>query len=133
MKHPGKMVVLISACLIWWAPVPATAPCQGAPPAPPEAKVSLKVRVVDAATSKPIPDTAVEIYSDNGIRCIKAPCPTNGVKWTGKTDHRGVVIVPARVRQATVTISATGYDAKDLISAAQKRGRIWVIALVARR
>jgi len=135
MKHSGKVAVLISACLIGWAAaaVPATAPYQGAPPPSPEQKVNLKVRVIDAASSKPIPNTIVEIYSDNGIRCIKAPCPTNGVKWSGKTDHRGVLVVPARVRQATMTISVTGYDAKDLIAAAQKRGRVWVISLEARR
>jgi len=133
MKHLRKVVLLISACLIVQAPVAARIPYQDAPAAPPEQKVNLRVRVIDAATSKPIPNTVVEVYSDNGVRCIKAPCPTNGVKWSGKTDHRGMVIVPARVRQASMTISATGYEGKDLVTGAQKRGRIWVIALDARK
>lgn len=34
------------------------------------------------------------IYSDNGTRCIQAPCPTNGKEWSGKTDGQGILKVP---------------------------------------
>lgn len=93
-------------------------------------KADLRLKVVDGVTRKPIRNTAVEIYSDNGIRCIKAPCPTNGIRWAGRTDARGVVKVPGRVRQRSMTISAVGYGGKNLTRESKKEaGGVWVIAL----
>ena len=46
----------------------------------------MHVRLLDAATAKPIANTDVELWSDNGIRCIKAPCPTDGKQWKGTSD-----------------------------------------------
>ena len=95
-------------------------------------KSDLKLKLIDRLTRKPIKNTEVEIYSDNGIRCIRPPCQTNGIKWTGKTDARGVVVVPGKIRQRSMTISADGYNGgKDIIKEAKKnkaRG-IWIIAL----
>jgi hypothetical protein len=91
-----------------------------------------KLKVIDRSSRKPIRNTAIEIYSDNGIRCRKAPCPTNGIKWSGKTDARGIVNIPGRVRQNSMTISATGYSGKDLLSESKKSaGGVWIIALQA--
>ncbi|HEX8175890.1 MAG TPA: hypothetical protein VF543_12290 [Pyrinomonadaceae bacterium] len=95
-------------------------------------KADLKLKLIDRVTRKPIKNTEVEIYSDNGIRCISLPCPTNGVKWTGKTDARGIIIVPGKIRQRSMTISATGYSkGKDINKDAKKNkaGGGWVIAL----
>lgn len=96
-----------------------------------EKKADLKLKVIDRATKKPIRNTAVEIYSDNGIRCVQAPCPTNGIKWGGTTDAHGVINVPGGVRQFSMTISATGYSGrKDLIRESKKNvGGMWIIAL----
>ena len=102
---------------------------QGSPDAV-QKKADLRLKVIDGATKKPISNTVIEIYSDNGIRCIKAPCPTNGIKWAGKTDGRGVVKVPGRVRQRSMTISAVGYGGKDLTRESKKAAAgVWVIAL----
>jgi hypothetical protein len=95
-------------------------------------KADLKLKLIDRVTRKPIKNTEVEIYSDNGIRCISLPCQTNGIKWTGKTDARGVIIVPGKIRQRSMTILATGYSkGKDIIKDAKKNkaGGGWIIAL----
>jgi hypothetical protein len=95
-------------------------------------KADLKLKLIDRVTRKPIKNTDVEIYSDNGIRCITLPCQTNGIKWTGKTDARGVIIIPGKIRQRSMTISATGYSrGKDINKDAKKNkvGGGWSIAL----
>lgn len=95
-------------------------------------KADLKLKIIDRLTRKPIKNTEVEIYSDNGIRCIRPPCQTNGIKWTGKTDARGVIVVPGKIRQRSMTISAKGYSAgKDINKDARKNkaGAGWIIAL----
>lgn len=94
-------------------------------------KADLKLKLIDRLTRKPIKNTDVEIYSDNGIRCIKPPCETNGIKWAGKTDARGVIVVPGKIRQQSMTISAKGYSGKDIIKEAKKNkaGGGWIIAL----
>jgi hypothetical protein len=91
----------------------------------------LKLKVVDKSTKRPIKNTDVEIYSDNGIRCIQAPCPTNGKRWQGKTNAKGVVSIPASLIQNSMTITAVGYSrGKELNRDAKKLGkRSWVILL----
>lgn len=90
----------------------------------------LKVLVIDKATNRPLKNKSVEIYSDNGVRCIKAPCPTNGIEWQGKTDKHGYLIVPAKIRQASMTIEISGYEAKELNRASQKvNDNRWIIVL----
>ncbi len=79
---------------------------------------SVRVRLLDER-SKPLANAPVEVWSDNGIRCIRAPCPTNGRKWQGRTDAAGFVVVPRSELQASTTITAPGY-AGDLIQGAQQ-------------
>ena len=75
------------------------------------ARGDLQVRVIDAGTQKALANTDVDVYSDNGIRCIQAPCPTNGMSWRGRTDKHGVVVIPDSVVQYSMTIGAPGYRA----------------------
>lgn len=93
-------------------------------------KGNLRLLIKDKKTRAPLARREVEIYSDNGIRCITAPCPTNGIEWRGKTDSQGYVIVPKRIRQVSMTISIDGYVAEELNQASQKRSENhWIIAL----
>ncbi len=96
-----------------------------------EMKSDLRLKVVDKTTKKVIKNTGIEIYSDNGIRCRKAPCPTNGKQWRGRTNARGIVIIPADVIQNSMTITAPGYSGgKDLNREAKKLGKwSWLILL----
>ena len=91
----------------------------------------LHVTVLDSASGRPLQHFDVRIESDNGIRCIRAPCPTNAVRWTGHTDKKGVVAVPAKVVQSSMSISAAGHThARNLVRDASKTTpHDWVIAL----
>lgn len=90
----------------------------------------LKLLVIDKATKKPLANKSVSIYSDNGIRCIQAPCPTNGKNWKGKTDKHGYLMIPDNIRQASMTIEIAGYEANELNRSARKLGKnSWKIVL----
>lgn len=91
----------------------------------------LRLTVLDRASGRPLPQIAVRIDSDNGIRCIKAPCPSHAMQWTGRTDNKGVIAVPARVVQASMTITASRHSrGKNLAHDASKTTpHDWVIAL----
>ena len=75
---------------------------------------SVHVRMLDAATAKPIANTDVEMFSDNGIRCIKAPCPTDGKHWKGTSDADGRVTIPKSALNTTANIKTATYDG-DLV------------------
>ncbi len=90
----------------------------------------LQLLVIDKATKKPLANQSVSIYSDNGIRCIQAPCPTNGKNWKGKTDKHGNLTIPNNIRQASMTIEIAGYGAEELNRSARKVNKnSWVIML----
>ena len=91
---------------------------------------TLRLLAISKTTKKPLANKAVEIYSDNGIRCVKAPCATNGINWKGKTDKHGYLMIPSNIRQASMTIEIAGYEAKELNHFARKISKnSWVIAL----
>jgi hypothetical protein len=83
----------------------------------------LNLLVQDKATNQPIAHQAVTIYSDNGIRCIKAPCPNNGKQWQGKTSDRGVVSIPRSVIQSSTSITVAGYPTTNLGKNIQPLGK----------
>jgi hypothetical protein len=76
---------------------------------------TVRLRLLDAVTARAIADTEVEISSDSGIRCIRAPCPTNAKRWNGRTDAEGSVRVPTDALQVVTNISTPAHYA-DLIS-----------------
>jgi hypothetical protein len=118
--------VLSQGSAVAQAPVPAT---QAAPQS--AAAADLSLRVVDRRKRAPLAHRKVFIYADNGVRCIKAPCNTNGAQWEGKTDAKGNVTVPGQFRLASMSIWAEGYGAPvDLIAAAVRiEPNSWRIAL----
>ena len=76
---------------------------------------SVHVRLLDAGTAKPIANTEVVLFSDNGIRCIKAPCPTDGKQWKGTSDADGRVTFPKSALNTTANIKTAAYDG-DLVN-----------------
>jgi hypothetical protein len=89
----------------------------------------LRVRLVDARTMRPIAGSEVTVYSDNGTRCIAAPCPTNGKEWKGRTDAAGYVTIPRSAIQLATNISTRTHSA-DLIAKAKRSGRNgWVVEM----
>jgi hypothetical protein len=82
---------------------------------------SLPVVLLDAATAGPIVNAEVELWSDNGVRCVQAPCPTNGRQWRGRSNAAGQVVIPKKALQPVTSIKASGYDG-DLIEDSEFRG-----------
>jgi hypothetical protein len=72
----------------------------------------LKLSVVDTATNKPVANRSAKIDSQNGINCIKAPCPTNSKHWEGRTNRQGVVFIPQKVVQSYTLLTVSGYTEK---------------------
>jgi hypothetical protein len=75
---------------------------------------SVHVRLFDAKTAQPIPNADVELQSDNGVRCIKAPCPTNGSSWKGSSDASGRLVIPKSALNTVANISSGRYHG-DLV------------------
>ena len=65
---------------------------------------SVHVRLLDAVTAKALANADVELWSDNGIRCVKAPCPTDGKQWKGTSDASGRVTIPKASLNTTANI-----------------------------
>lgn len=74
----------------------------------------VELLILDRATYKPIGNRATQVYSNNGIRCVTTPCPTNTKNWEGTTDRQGVVLIPKQVIQSSTTLTLNGYAAADL-------------------
>jgi hypothetical protein len=113
--------VLLHGSVVAQAPAPATQ----------AAASDLSLHVVDRRNRVPLAHRKVFIYADNGVRCIKAPCSTNGAQWEGKTDAKGNVTVPGQFRLASMSIWAEGYGASvDLLhDAVRIKPSSWRIAL----
>jgi hypothetical protein len=90
---------------------------------------TIRIRLVDAATGRPIADSEVEVYTDNGIRCVTAPCPTDGLTWRGRSDAQGVVAVPKSAVNVVAHIGTPRHGMVDL-GKARRRGGVWVARLV---
>jgi hypothetical protein len=88
-----------------------TVPCFAQPtgrigPAP-----GVPVRLVDAATGAPIAGHKVHVFSDNGVRCIRAPCDTEASSWDGTSDEHGLITPPVM----RGTVSSDGYDSGRML------------------
>lgn len=63
------------------------------------------VRLIDVFTAQPVARSDVRVFSDNGIRCFRAPCPTDGAEWKGRTDSRGYVAIPSAALNRMTSVS----------------------------
>jgi hypothetical protein len=75
---------------------------------------SVRIGLLDAVSGRPIANTDVELWSDNGVRCVQAPCPTNGQEWAGRSDASGQVVIPTSAVQAVTAVKTPGHEG-DLI------------------
>jgi hypothetical protein len=91
---------------------------------------SVHVRLLDAGTAKPIASSDVEMFSDNGIRCIKAPCPTDGKQWKGTSDADGRVTIPKSALNTTSNIKTAAYDGDLIADATSDAKGGWNIEMI---
>jgi hypothetical protein len=89
-----------------------------------------KVTLLDAFTARAVAAADVLVSSDNGIRCISAPCPTDPVEWRGRTDASGTVLVPARFVTEETVIGTRAHDARYVDEAARGTDGALVLELV---
>jgi hypothetical protein len=89
-----------------------------------------KVTLLDAFTARAVAAADVLVASDNGMRCITAPCPTDRVEWRGRTDASGTVLVPARFVTAETAIGTRAHDARSVDDSARGNDGALVLELV---
>jgi hypothetical protein len=96
---------------------------------------TVRVKLLDAFSGEVISNSEVRVYSDNGIRCFRAPCPTNGKKWKGRSDANGYVVIPTNILQRSTDISTPAYrGGKNLIGGSeQDNDGAWVVELYPNR
>jgi hypothetical protein len=85
--------------------------------------------VIDAASGAAIADTEVEVSSDDGIRCVAPPCPTNEKTWTGRTDAGGRIDVPPGIVQTITTVRTAAHASASLVDDAELENGGWVLEL----
>ena len=92
---------------------------------------TLRLRLIDAESGQPLQNAEVEVYSDNGTRCVRAPCPTDGRTWRGHSDHRGIVAFPASELAAVNHIRTATHEFFDLARARRDPTTgTWVVRLL---
>lgn len=93
---------------------------------------TVRILLIDAESQRTLPNAEVEIYSDNGTRCIRAPCPTEGRTWNGHSDGRGMVAVPASGLGEVSHIRTPAHEFFDLARARRDTvSGAWIVQLVA--
>ena len=93
---------------------------------------TVRVKLLDEFSGEVIPNSDVKVSSDNGIRCFRAPCPTNGKQWSGRSDTNGYVVIPTNILQWNTDISTPAHrGGKDLIKGSeQDLDGAWVVELI---
>ena len=74
----------------------------------------LTVAVTTGERAQPVKNAKVKLFSDNGVRCVRAPCPTNGREWQGATDAKGVVVIPGSMVDRAMSLTVDGFQAVNL-------------------
>jgi hypothetical protein len=96
---------------------------------------TVRVKLLDEFSGEAILNSDVKVSSDNGIVCRRAPCPTNGKQWGGRSDAKGYVVIPTNILQQNTDISTPAHrGGKDLIGdSEQDRDGTWVVELIPNR
>ena len=74
---------------------------------------ALTVTLIDSATNQPVANQAVSLLGHAEIRCRKAPCPSQGILWTGTTDPQGVVKIPTKAIHPPSFVQVGGYVTQE--------------------
>ncbi len=88
-------------------PAEQKGPSQADPPAEPVPE-GHEVFVVGPA-GVPLANTEVRVWSDNGVRCIAPPCPTEGREQLATTDDAGRFVLPPSQVDQSMTLLIEGY------------------------
>lgn len=75
---------------------------------------SIYVTLTDKTNGMPLTLRKVNIYSDDNIRCIQAPCPGNSEHWSDTTDENGIITIPKQDIYSQVIVSPEGFRGEKL-------------------
>jgi hypothetical protein len=112
--------------------------CTQGPPAHSRAAIleiaadTVRLKLLDAVTTLAIANTDVEIRSDNGMRCIRAPCPNDARRWNGRTDEEGSVMAPVDALQVVTSIRTPGHHADLIEDSSEAADGAWVVEMLPR-
>lgn len=87
---------------------------------------------MDAKNGEPLINTKISAFSDNGVRCIQAPCPTEGKSWEDTTNSKGIVNIPSSFinsNQASIIIEGSSTIINENNGKFLLNGK-WVIDIV---
>ena len=93
---------------------------------------SATVRILDAVSGRPIPDIDIRLRSGTAIGCEKAPCPSDGTDWKGRSDAAGRIVVPKRAVETNAIAETDAYAADLLDNATHREGGEWELELMSR-
>lgn len=91
------------------------------------------IQLVDASTGQPARNAAVRLTSDNGIRCMRAPCPTNTKSWKGASDPQGFLTIPTRYLQIATQIETESLSGDLIEDSEAANDAVWVAELLPRK
>lgn len=93
---------------------------------------TVRLRLLDAFSGKVIANSDVDLSSENTIRCIRAPCPSNANKSRVRSDANGYVVIRTDILNVSTHISAPGYRKEtDLIGGAEEDSHgFWFVGLI---
>lgn len=70
----------------------------------------LRLQLRDHTTGSALRRVPVHVMTDNGVRCMKAPCPTDARNWNGRTDNGGRLTIPADIVNRVMNVTPNGYE-----------------------
>src|SRR5664279_6605452 len=91
---------------------------------------TVTVQLIDASTTQPARNAAVRLFSDNGIRCARAPCPVNGKSWKSTSDPQGFVTLPTSLLQISTNIETETLSGDLIEDSVAANDGIWVTELL---
>ena len=101
------------------------------PAAPQTGKpLSFTIQLIDGKTREVLAGATARVISDNGIRCIRAPCPNQQRSWEGRADAEGGVHVPQDMIDTVMTVMVDGYRPETVRLDAGRPKRVVSVHLV---
>ncbi len=91
---------------------------------------SVTLQLLDASTGQPARDAAVRLIGDDGIRCIRAPCPTSTKIWNATTDPQGYLSIPTALIRPSTRVYASSLAGNLIDDADPGDHRTWVVELL---
>jgi len=89
----------------------------------------IEAKLLDASSSLAIANTKAELYSSNGIVCIKEPCPNEWRFWQGTSDDQGFFSFPGEFLESNADLSVAGYYHTGLMKIERNASGEWFIVL----